>query len=107
MKRREFIRLLGVAAATAWPMASRAQQAAGMRHIGVLMSNPETDAEVRARYAAFLQRLGQLGWTEGRNLRIDLRWGAADPGHARTLAAGLLRDSPELVTRTEGRGDHR
>ena len=74
MKRREFITLLGGAAA-AWPLAARAQQRERMRRIGVLMSLAADDPEAQARIAAFLQGLQQLGWTDGRNVRIDYRWG--------------------------------
>ena len=79
MRRREFITLLGGAAA-AWPLAARAQQAERVRRIGVLMNFAADDAEVQARIAAFLQGLQQLGWTDGRNVRIDYRWAAGDAG---------------------------
>src|SRR5262249_46856433 len=74
VKRRTFISLLG-GAAVAWPLAARAQQAERVRRIGVLMSLAADDAEGQARLAAFLQGLQQLGWTDGRNVRIDQRWG--------------------------------
>ena len=77
MKRREFITLLGGAAA-AWPLAARAQQGERMRRIGVLMNGAADDAEGQARLAAFTQALKQLGWSDGRNLRIDTRWATAD-----------------------------
>ena len=88
MKRREFITLLGGAAA-AWPLAARAQQPERMRRIGVLMYLAADDAEGQARLAAFTQALQQLGWSEGRNLRIDTRWATADDirRHAAELAA--------------------
>ena len=88
MKRREFITLLGGAAA-AWPVAARAQQGEQVRRIGVLMYLPADDPEGQARYAALVQALTQLGWTEGRNLRIDTRWANADDirSHAMELAA--------------------
>ena len=73
MRRREFITLLGGAAA-AWPLAARAQQAERMRRIGVLMASAADDPVGRARIEAFQQGLQQLGWTEGRNVRIDTRW---------------------------------
>ena len=76
MKRREFITLLGGAAA--WPLTSSAQQPERMRRIGVLMNLAADDPEGQARLTAFLQRLQQLGWTDGRNLRIDYRWGTGD-----------------------------
>ena len=69
MRRREFIMLLGGAGA-AWPLAARAQQADGMRRIGVLMSLAEDDPETKARLAAFRQGLEKRGWSEGRNIRI-------------------------------------
>jgi putative ABC transport system substrate-binding protein len=79
VKRREFITLLG-AAAGAWPLVARAQQAERMRRIGVLMGWPETDSEARSEFAAFVQELQKLGWADGRNLRIDSRWAIpADP----------------------------
>jgi hypothetical protein len=74
MKRREFITLLGGAAA-AWPLAARAQQGERTRRIGVLMSAAD-DREGQARLAVFLQGLERLGWTVGRNVHLDLRWGA-------------------------------
>ena len=73
MKRREFITLLGGAAAT-WPLAARGQQAERMRRVGMLTPLPADDPEVQRRYAGFLQGLRQLGWTDGRNIRIDARW---------------------------------
>ena len=87
MKRREFIALLGGAAV--WPLAARAQKGEQVRRIGVLMYLPADDPEGQARYAALVQALTQLGWTEGRNLRIDTRWANADDirSHAMELAA--------------------
>src|SRR5438132_2465823 len=73
MRRRKFIALLGGAAA--WPLAARAQQPDRMRRIGVLMHLPENDPEAQARMRAFRQGLQQLGWVEGRNVRIDYRFG--------------------------------
>jgi putative ABC transport system substrate-binding protein len=77
MKRRDFITLLG-GAAVAWPLAARAQQPERMRRIGVLIPTAADDVEGQARFAALLQGLVQLGWAEGRNLRIDTRWGGGD-----------------------------
>jgi putative ABC transport system substrate-binding protein len=71
LQRREFITLLGGAAA--WPLAARAQQRDRVRRIGVLMSWDENDPEGKRRYSAFTQALAGLGWTEGRNMRMDLR----------------------------------
>jgi hypothetical protein len=77
LKRRDFITLLGGAAA-AWPLAARAQQTERVRRIGVLMSYLESDPQAQAWYAAFREGLHKLGWTEGRNIRIDTRWAAPD-----------------------------
>jgi putative ABC transport system substrate-binding protein len=87
MRRREFISLLGGAAA--WPLAAHGQQGERVRRIGVLMYLPADDPEGQARFAALVQALTQLGWTEGRNLRIDTRWANADDirSHAMELAA--------------------
>ena len=74
MRRREFITLLGGAAAV-WPLAARAQQPERMRRVGVLMSGGERDPETQLRMGAFREGLQKLGWAEGRNLRIDYRWG--------------------------------
>jgi hypothetical protein len=74
MRRREFITLLGGATA-AWPTWARAQQPDRMRRIGVLMGSEQSDPDSQVRLAAFRQVLRQLGWTEGRNIRIDERWG--------------------------------
>jgi putative ABC transport system substrate-binding protein len=98
MKRREFITLLGGSAA--WALAARAaraQQPDRARRIGVLMHLPENDPEAQARIRAFLQGLQQLGWTEGRNLRIDYRFGAADVERARRYAAELIALAPDLI----------
>src|SRR6516165_8528247 len=83
MKRREFITLLGGAAA-AWPLAARAQQS--QRRVGVLLMGASDDPEMEVRLAAILDELQQLGWTDGRNVRIDTRW-EAGPKHAEELVA--------------------
>jgi putative tryptophan/tyrosine transport system substrate-binding protein len=85
MRRREFITLLG-GAAMAWPLAARAQQPERLRRIGVLMTTAADNAEGQARIAAFVQVLQQLGWTDGRNMRIDTRWSG---GYADDLANTL------------------
>jgi ABC-type uncharacterized transport system substrate-binding protein len=97
MKRREFITLLGGAAAAAWPLAARAQQGGRMRRIGVLMQLAEGDPESRMQVAAFLQSLSELGWAVGRNLRLDTRWGEGDADRIRKLAAELVALAPDVV----------
>jgi ABC-type uncharacterized transport system substrate-binding protein len=95
MRRREFITLLGGAAA--WPLAAHAQQRERMRRIGVLIPYAADDPEGQARIAAFLQGLQQLGWTEGRNVRIDYRWSAGDADRARRYAAELVALAPDVI----------
>jgi putative tryptophan/tyrosine transport system substrate-binding protein len=84
MRRREFIAGLGGAAAL--PFAARAQQGERVRRIGVLIPSASDDREYQARLAAFLQALRQLGWIDGRNVRIDIRWGADDANLIRKYA---------------------
>ena len=101
MKGREFITLLGGAAA-AWPLAARAQQREKMRRIGVLTALPSDDPEGMARIGAFLQGLQQLGWTDGRNVRIDYRWGADETERIRAerirkYAVELVELAPDVV----------
>ena len=86
IRRREFIMLLGGAAA-AWPMAVQAEQVERMRRIGMLMNLTADDPESPVRLAAFLQGMQQLGWTDGRNMRIYPRWGVADVDRGRRHAA--------------------
>ena len=99
MRRREFITLLSGAAA-AWPLAARAQQGERMQRIGVLMDLAENDPEGQVRIAAFLQGLAQLGWTDGRNVRIDTRWTAGDADRTRRQAAELIALAPDIVVAT-------
>jgi ABC-type uncharacterized transport system substrate-binding protein len=96
MKRRDFITLLGGAAA-AWPLVVRAQQPERVRRIGVLMATAADEPESQARLAAFLQGLQQLGWTDGRNVRIDYRWSAGDAARLRKDAAELVTLAPDVV----------
>ncbi len=96
MRRREFITLLGGARA-AWPLAARAQQPGGMRRIGVLMASGADDSEYQARIAAFLQGLAQLGWTDGRNVRIDTRWATTNADDLRRHAAELAALAPDVI----------
>jgi putative ABC transport system substrate-binding protein len=95
MRRRAFIALLGGAAG--WPLAARAQQAGGMRRIGVLMPFTRDDPEDRARVAALQGGLEQLGWVDGQNLRAEYRWYGGDADRARVLAKELVELQPELI----------
>jgi putative ABC transport system substrate-binding protein len=99
MRRREFIK--GIAGATAtWPLAARAQQPARMRRIGVLMPLAADDLEAQARITAFVQGLQQLGWTDGRNVRIDTRWAAGNADDTRKYAAELVALTPDVILAT-------
>src|SRR5262245_57783206 len=98
MKRREFITLLGGAAA--WPIAARAQQRERMRRIGIIVPASSDDAEYQVRVGALLQELQQLGWIIGRNIRIDTRWTKADVDDARKYAAELVALAPDLIVAT-------
>jgi putative ABC transport system substrate-binding protein len=95
MRRREFITLIGGAAA--WPLAARAQQGERLRRIGVLTNLAADDAEGQARITAFLQGLQQLGWTDHHNVRIDYRWGAGDADRIRRYAAELVALAPDVI----------
>src|SRR6516162_9580855 len=96
MRRREFISLLGGAAA--WPLAARAQRGERVRRIGVLMGWPESDPEAQSEHASFVQELQKLGWPEGRNLRIDTRWWIpADPESTHRFAKELVALQPDLI----------
>ena len=96
MKRRDFITLLG-GAATAWPRAARAQQPERMRRIGVLLPAAADDSAYQARVGAFLQALALLGWTIGRNVRIDTRWAGANAADIRRHAAELAALAPDVI----------
>ena len=93
--RREFIAGLGGVAA--WPLAARAQQGDRVRRIGVLMPGDENDPVVKSRVSAFTQALAQLGWTDGRNVRMDLRWGRGDTNRIRALAQELVGLQPDII----------
>jgi putative ABC transport system substrate-binding protein len=96
MNRRDFIGALGGAAA--WPLAVRAQQGGRVRRIGVLMPGDENDPVYKSRVSAFTQAVGDLGWTDGRNVRIDLRWGGADINRIRRmLAQELVGLQPDII----------
>ena len=96
LRRRDFITLLGGAAAS-WPLAARAQQAEQMRRIGVLMNTGADEPESQARLAAFMQGLQEIGWAAGRNLRIDYRWSPGDLARLRKDAAELVALRPEVI----------
>jgi putative ABC transport system substrate-binding protein len=100
VKRREFITL--IAGAAAWPLAAHAQQREQMRRIGVLMNLGSDDAEGQARNAAFLQGLQELGWTVGRNVRIEYRWGAGDAELFRRHASELVALAPDVILAAGG-----
>jgi putative ABC transport system substrate-binding protein len=94
--RRDFITLLGGAAA-AWPLAARAQQSERMRRVGVLTPFDENNPLAKARISAFTQALADLGWTDGRNVRIDLRWFGNDTNRSRALAHELVGLQPDII----------
>jgi putative tryptophan/tyrosine transport system substrate-binding protein len=94
--RRKFIAALG-GTAFAWPFAARAQQADRMRRVGVLWNLAADDPVGQARLAAFRQGLQELGWTDGRNVRIDYRWAATDADRYRTFAAELVALAPDVI----------
>ena len=96
MRRREFVTLV-CSAAAAWPIAGRAQQPDRMRRIGVLMASTADDPDFQARIMAFLQGLQQLGWADGRNVRIDTRWATTKPDDIRRHAAELAALAPDVI----------
>jgi putative ABC transport system substrate-binding protein len=98
--RRKFLATLGGAAA-AWPLAARAQQGERMRRIGVLVSVAD-DPEGQARIAAFLHHLQQLGWADGRNVRIDIRWAGGDANRFHKYAAELVALAPDVILAAGG-----
>src|SRR6516165_7362349 len=95
LKRRDFITLLGGAAA--WPIAARGQQSARMRRVGILMAYPESDAVYQGYVTAFRQELQGLGWEEGRNVRFDYRWATSDSELIRRSARELITLQPDLI----------
>jgi putative ABC transport system substrate-binding protein len=95
MRRRDFITLLGGAAG--WPLAVRAQQGERMRRVGVLLNLAANDPMGQARVAAFARGLQATGWSDGRNVRIDTRWAAADPGNYRKYAVELMALGPDVI----------
>jgi putative tryptophan/tyrosine transport system substrate-binding protein len=95
MRRREFI--VGLGGAAAWPLAARAQQGDRIRRIGVLLAYAEGDPQVQPNLAAFAKALKELGWADGRNIRIDYRWAAADVDRMQTFAKELVSLQPDLI----------
>jgi putative ABC transport system substrate-binding protein len=100
IRRREFITLLGGAAA--WPLAARAQQAERVRRVGVLMNTAADSADGQTRFTAFAHGLQQLGWTDGRNARLDVRWAAGDPERIRRYAAELVALASDVILASGG-----
>ncbi len=96
VRRRDFVKAI-IGSATGWPLTARAQQGERVRRIGVLMNFAEDDPEGQARLAAFVQTLQSLGWTSGRNVQIDIRWGAADAASARRYAAEMVALAPDVI----------
>ena len=95
IRRREFITLLGGAAA--WPLAARAQQGGRVRRIGVLHGRDQNDPVAKTTVSAFTQALAALGWADGGNLRMDLRWGGGDANRIRALAQELVGLQPDII----------
>ena len=95
LRRREFITLLGSAAA--WPLAARAQQLERVRRVGVLMGFDENDPGATGWLSGFMQRLAELGWTDGRNVRMDIRWATGDLDGIRTFAKQLVGLQPDVI----------
>ena len=94
MRRRDFIAGLG---AVAWPLAARAQQGERVRRIGVLMPYDENDPDGNLRYSAFTRALAGLGWTDGRNVRMDVRWAGADTNRIAAFAQELVALQPDII----------
>jgi putative ABC transport system substrate-binding protein len=97
MRRREFITLLGGAVAAAWPLAAQAQQPERMRRIGVLMNAAAVDSEQQSWLGAFLKALQELGWIDGRNVRIDTRWATTNAAEIRKHAAEFAALAPDVI----------
>jgi putative ABC transport system substrate-binding protein len=95
MRRRRF--MVGLGAAAAWPLAARAQQPGGARRVGMLMNSVATDTEFQSYVGVFIQGLRRLGWLEGQNLRVDIRWNAGNVALAQTYAAQLIGLAPDVI----------
>jgi putative ABC transport system substrate-binding protein len=96
MRRRDLIKAIA-STAVAWPLAARAQQDERMRRMGVLMWTAESDDEGQSEFAAFREELGKVGWTEGRNIKFDARWAAADIESMKRFAKELVERQPDLI----------
>src|SRR5262249_61183419 len=96
MRRRDFTKAIGGSVA-AWPLAARAQQGDRMGRIGGLNGGDENDPVMKTRLSAFMQVLAELGWTDGRNVRIDFRWGRGDNNRIRALARELVEQQPDII----------
>ena len=98
MRRRQFMMLLGGAVTATWPLAGRAQQSERARRIGVLLPfDNADDPQVRQYWSAFKQRLGELSWVEGRNVRFDVHFTTQDSDRIRVGAAELVASAPDLI----------
>src|SRR6516162_5837146 len=100
LRRREFITFLGGAAV--WPLAARAQQGDRVRRIGVLMPYDENDPLMKTGFSALTQALASFGWTDGRNVRMDVRWGGGDINRIRALAQALVGLQPDIIVAVGG-----
>src|SRR5262249_26314360 len=101
MRRRDFIKVIA-GSASAWPLLAHAQQGERVRHIGVLISLAAEDKEGQARLAAFLQGLQELGWIDGRNVRVEIRWGSGDGERARKYVVELVALKPDVILASGG-----
>src|ERR1700722_1442319 len=95
MKRRDFLSLIG--AATAWPLAARAQQDSAPRRLGVLVPSSPDDQEIKKELAAFIRQMQSLGWTEGGNLRVDYRWSGGDSQKIQAHPKELVDAHPDVI----------
>src|SRR5579862_8468649 len=96
MRRRDFITLVGVAAAM-WPVRARTQRSDGIRRVGVLIIPDKNDPDGQAYVSAFQRRLSELGWNEGRNIKIDYQWGAGNPELVQRYVADMVATAPDVI----------
>jgi putative ABC transport system substrate-binding protein len=102
MKRREFITLIGGAAAAGWPHAARAQQREPLRRVAVLVGTTRDAPGAQERFTVFLEAFEQLGWTDRRNVQIAVRWGGGNEGETRKYAEELIALAPDVILATGG-----